>query len=100
MHVDDNRWLKINQVFFAAMDVVPEQRNFLLNQLCAGDPSLLQEVASLISADHHAKDVFLQQPVCDIYQQWLETASQRSLEGHKFGPYRVLRKIGQGGMAE
>jgi len=100
MYVDDERWLKINQVFFAAMDVVPEERNSLLNQLCGDDPSLLQEVASLISADHHAKEAFLQQPACDIYQQWLENASKQSLEGHKLGPYRVLRKIGQGGMAK
>lgn len=99
MYVDDDRWLKINQAFFAVMDVAPEQRSQLLSQLCADDPSLLEEVASLVSADRHARGAFLQQPCCDIYQQWLD-ARRHPLEGRELGPYRVLRKIGHGGMAE
>jgi serine/threonine protein kinase len=100
MRVDGDRWLRINQAFLAAMDVVPEQRDQLLSQLCADDPSLLREVASLVSADHQAGGAFLQQPGYDIYLQWLDNARQRSLEGRKFGPYRVLRQIGHGGMAD
>src|SRR5947207_7443205 len=99
MHTDD-RWLRINHAFFAAMDVVPEQRDQLLSQLCSDDPSLLREVASLVSADRHAAGTFLQQPACDIYRQWLNNARQVPLEGREFGRYRLLRKIGHGGMAD
>jgi serine/threonine protein kinase/outer membrane protein OmpA-like peptidoglycan-associated protein len=99
MHTDD-RWLRINHAFFAAMDVVPEQRDQLLGQLCADDPSLLREVASLVSADRRAAGTFLQQPASDIYRQWLDHARQVPLEGREFGRYRLLRKIGHGGMAD
>ena len=100
MRVDSDRWSRINQIFFAAMEVAPEKRDFLLSQLCADDPSLLQEVASLISADDHARGTFLEQPVRDDYPQWLDHVTRRLLEGQELGPYRVLRKIGHGGMAE
>jgi serine/threonine protein kinase len=100
MPVDSDRWLKISQVFYAAMDVIPEERDRLLNQLCADDPSLLQEVASLISADGHARGTFLKQPIPDVSSAWMEHVKRQLLEGQELGPYRVLRKIGHGGMAE
>lgn len=97
---DNDRWSKINQVFFAAMEALPEQRNQVLNQLCADDASLLQDVASLITADRDAREGFLQEPLSNVYQKWLDQAEQQSLNGKEFGAYRVLRKIGHGGMAE
>jgi serine/threonine protein kinase/outer membrane protein OmpA-like peptidoglycan-associated protein len=100
MPVDSDRWLKINQVFYAVMDIVPEERDCLLNQLCADDPSLLQEVASLISADGHARGTFLEQPIRDVDRPWLDHVRRQLLEGQELGPYRILRKIGHGGMAE
>src|SRR6476661_110520 len=97
MHVDGDRWQKINRAFFAAMDAAPEQRNAMLNQLCGDDPSLLQEVAALIHADHQA-GAFLQMPVTDVYDQPRESSALQ--EGTKLGAYRVLRKIEHGGMGE
>ncbi|MBZ5505694.1 MAG: protein kinase [Acidobacteriia bacterium] len=97
MPVDSDHWLKINQVFFAAMDVAPEKRDVLLNHLCADDPLLLQEVASLISADGHARGTFLEQPIREVYPP---RVIRQLLEGQELGPYRVLRKTGHGGMAE
>lgn len=100
MHVDDYRWDRINHVFHAAMEAAPGQRNILLNQLCGNDPALLQEVGSLISAQRDAGSDFLQQPASELWQPWPCSDTQIPLEGCEFGPYRVLRKIGQGGVAE
>ena len=100
MYVNDHRWQRINQAFHAAMDAAPEQRNMLLSQLCGDDPALLQEVGSLISAHSDAGADFLQEPLSEIWQQWPYAETQTPLEGYEFGPYRILRKLGQGGMAE
>ena len=95
MPVDSDHWLKINQVFFAAMDVAPEKRDVLLNHLCADDPLLLQEVASLISGDGHARGTFLEQPIREVYPP---RVIRQLLEGQEVGRYCVLRKTGHGGM--
>lgn len=97
MHVDGDRWQRINRAFFAAMDAAPEQRSAMLNQLCGDEPSLLQEVAALIHA-HHQAGAFLQTPITGIYDQPRESSALQ--EGTKFGAYRVLRKIEHGGMGE
>jgi serine/threonine protein kinase len=82
------------------MDVVPEERDCLLNRLCADDSSLLQEVTSLISADSHAQGTFLEQPLRDLSPPWLDCVERQLQEGQELGPYRILYKIGHGGMAE
>jgi serine/threonine protein kinase/outer membrane protein OmpA-like peptidoglycan-associated protein len=100
MPVDRDRWHRINQVFSSVLDVPPEERAPLLDRLCAGDPSLLREVASLISADGRARGTFLEQPFRDLSSPWLDHVTRQLLEGQELGPYRILRKIGHGGMAE
>jgi serine/threonine protein kinase len=99
MHVDHDRWQKINQAYFLAMDVKPELREMLLSRLYGDDPSLLEEVASLISADQSAGE-FLRKTARDLYKRFKETHACESMEGRKFGAYRVLRKIEHGGMGE
>ena len=44
------RWQLVKGAFAAALDVEPKQRGILVDQLCAGDPSLRLEVYSLIAA--------------------------------------------------
>src|SRR5947209_4635509 len=99
MHLDSDRWQKINQAFFATMDAAPEQRDAMLSQLCGDDPSLLQEVASLIYADHQA-GAFLGESAFDIYDQSVGDSMRQAVVGRKFGPYCVLREIEHGGMGE
>jgi len=87
-------WEKVQEIFFAAADLpAGEQRRFI-ESACAGDPDLRREVASLLVADQtDSRDIDLA----------LEAAAQKLLGadtviGGRFGPWRVSREIGRGGM--
>ena len=56
--MDSERWQKIEEVFGAAMEMRPEDRPTFLADACSGDPSLEDEVRSLIAASETADDYF------------------------------------------
>jgi serine/threonine protein kinase/tetratricopeptide (TPR) repeat protein len=91
------RWQRVNQLFLDAVDRPPAARAAWLDEQCAGDDELRREVESLLSADMppesdtplvHAVDAAIAQ-----------TAAARVGAAQLVGPYRILRKIGEGGMA-
>ncbi len=89
-----DNWEKVREVFFTAAELpAAEQRRFL-DGACAGDPDLRREVDSLLVADRtHSHDIYLA----------VETAAQEIVGidpviGALFGPWRVSREIGRGGM--
>ena len=45
-----DRWYKIEQVFHAALQRKPEDRANFLNQSCAGDTPLYDEVKALLTS--------------------------------------------------
>jgi eukaryotic-like serine/threonine-protein kinase len=88
-----NRWHRIEELFYAAMDMAPTDRSPFLDQACAGDPSLRNEVQSLLDASDKTLS-FLEKPV----QEAARGASDKVIEGRQVGPYRLLRVLGEGGM--
>jgi serine/threonine-protein kinase len=73
----------------------------MLQQACAGDPELLDEVKSLLTSHRRAGD-FLLNPAAEIAARAITSAEEpspaRSLEGQLVPPYRILKMIGRGGM--
>lgn len=76
-------------IFKAAVKLAANLRSAYLDEACAGDPQLRQDVESLLRA-HDAADGFLQ-------PTWV---CERILEGPGtvIGPYKLMEQIGQGGM--
>ncbi len=85
-----NQFERIKELFQAALERKPADREAFLDQACQGDEVLFQEVVSLL-AEHEKTDSFLEIPA-------LET-EPRSLEaGDLMGSYRIERELGRGGM--
>lgn len=94
--METERWRQIEDLFHSALDYEPVRRAAFLDSACAGDASLRQEIETLLSS--YEKAGFTETPAFAEGIKLLEENEERSHAGQNIGPYRVIRKIGQGGM--
>ncbi|MGH9802530.1 MAG: protein kinase domain-containing protein [Blastocatellia bacterium] len=87
---------QIKEIFEAALDCSPNEREQLLAELCANDAVVRTEVESLLSA-HAESDGFLAgSPLGNLL---FDRISAIDLAGRRIGVYELQSEIGQGGMA-
>ncbi len=93
--MDPERWPRVKEVFAQIVEGPAERRAALLHELCADDPEVRREVESLLLA-HDGTEHGMQTDAFGIAAQLrTETADYK---GRTFGPYRIVREIGRGGM--
>jgi len=88
------KWDQIKALFTLALERDPGERSGFLRQACAGDDSLRSEVESLLSSFDGSATFLEDCPAADLL-----SAQSRAMAGKRIGAYRVVREIGQGGMA-
>jgi serine/threonine protein kinase len=83
---------RIEAIFDAVVDAPPGERPALLDRECAGDAELRREVEALLAAHDRAEGI-------------LEADALKAVgaivdppKDERIGPYRVLRRLGRGGM--
>jgi serine/threonine-protein kinase len=94
------RWQQIEALFDEALDLDAEARRVLLDRACADDPDLRREVKSLLQADA-ASPAFLNAAAADYAAPMLPDLLDEldgEQMGRSVGAYRLVRKIGHGGM--
>jgi serine/threonine-protein kinase len=92
------RWAEIERLLDLALERPVDARQAILEQACADDPSLLEEVIRLLRS-------------CERPEAWLdgqapsyaaplvgEAEKTESTEGTRIGPYRIVSEAGHGGM--
>ena len=77
----------------------PPERAAFLNEVCAGDAALCEEVESLIAHEHTAEG-FLATPAIEGVAEMMSADQSPSLIGQQLGTYRILSRLGAGGMGE
>lgn len=102
--MERERWGKIESIFHKALEAEDSRRAAVLEESCAGDEDLRREVESLL-AHHSEAGSFIETPAfADAGASPLRPRSSRSLDPKSglaetvIGHYRVLGKIGGGGM--
>ncbi len=99
--MDPERWKQIRQVCHSALEIEPDRRKAYLKEACAGDDSILKEVESLLALQSEAAGVF-DSPALDAAARALaeekEAELRPDLVGRTLQHYRIIAKIGEGGM--
>jgi serine/threonine protein kinase len=85
-------WSKIEQVFHAALQRKPEDRANFLNQSCAGDSALYDNVKALLSSCEDDDSFFEESASALAAEMFADNV------GDTIGPYKVLSQLGSGAM--
>jgi len=91
------RWRRVKELFAAALEVSPEEREALLARASAEDAPLASEAASLLRA-HEDGGLFLEDVVAFESREIIAEESGTSWVGRRIGPYEIVRPLGRGGM--
>src|SRR6516225_101316 len=84
----------VEDIFLAALEKgTPAARSAYLDEACQNDPDLRRRVERLLQA-HPKAAGFLEQPAADLPG----TVDAAPGEGSHIGPYKLLQKLGEGGM--
>lgn len=90
--MEAERWGRVKQLFEAALALPAEERAGFLATACGGDEDLRTEVESLL-AQAGSTQGFLAEPLFER-----RDPTDEGMERERIGPYRLLRRLGQGGM--
>jgi serine/threonine protein kinase len=95
--VDPARWETLQSLFHQAADLPAAEQQPFLARACNGDDTLLADVLAMLAQDSR-HDSMLDRDVAHVAERVLPDALPHALAEQPFGPYRLARKLGEGGM--
>jgi serine/threonine protein kinase/tetratricopeptide (TPR) repeat protein len=95
--MNEDRWRRVQELFHQATELPPSEHRSFLKAACREDAPLLNEVLALLEQDARG-DSLLDHDLAEIAQESMEKLDPGSLTLKEFGPYRIHRVLGEGGM--
>ena len=95
--MDSTRWERIQSLFHDVADLPESEQRALLKTACGDDDGLMADVLTLLEEDARGASL-LDRDLAHVAQQVLEEAAPPTLPFKEFGPYRIKKALGEGGM--
>ena len=96
--MDADRWQRVQHVFHEASALAPEARKAFVETAADGDAAFASQVMTMLDDDVRG-DSLLDRGLADVATRLLDDAVVAAIPTGDFGPYTLVRPIGQGGMA-
>jgi len=93
------RWGQIEKLFYSALEREPGGRAAFLDEACAGDEALRQDLETLLAA-HYRPERDIEAIKAEVAADLLAEDKTGSMAGMTLGRYHLLSPLGAGGMGE
>jgi len=94
-----DRQHQISDLYHAALSRQRQDREAFLNEACAGDDGLRQDLESMLRYEPELSG-FLGIPVASVADVLGRTEPAVEMVGRQIGPYRIVGPLGRGGMGD
>ncbi len=93
----DLDWAKVRRIYEEALTIEPAKRSAFLDEACGGEAELRAEIERILRANEGAA-AFLERPAIEQLAGLDAEKITSEITGRSIGPYRIVSKLGSGGM--
>lgn len=94
--MDSAQWSRVQEIFFQAIELSEPERDEFARSACGYDPELAREVNAMLAAERR-KTSLLDRGLSSLAYEMVGNSID-SISLREFGPYRLIRVLGEGGM--